>query len=151
MSGLDAELWPLIAVPDFKSKADRVMEWTDLNHGVEGGYDFNNDRDGVWLEGTAQAALVLRETGHPEKAEPLFATIAKQREPGGLVYATENEQLTTGLQVGPNSAPGDFKYYRLPHIGATGWAVLAALDINPFVGRKGQATASSKDGPCPPK
>ena len=36
-------------------------------------------------------------------------------------------------------------------IGATGWAVLAALDINPFVGRKGQATASSKDGPCPPK
>jgi hypothetical protein len=151
MSGLDAELWPLIAVPDFKSKADRVMEWTDLNHGVEGGYDFNNDLDGDWLEGTAQAALVLRETGHPEKAEPLFATIAKQREPGGLVYATENEQLTTGLQVGPNSAPGDFKYYRLPHIGATGWAVLAALDINPFVGRKGQATASSKDGPCPPK
>ena len=151
MSGLDAELWPLIAVPDFKSKADRVMEWTDLNHGVEGVYYLNNVRDGVWLEGTAQAALVLRETGHPEKAEPLFATIAKQREPGGLVYATENEQLTTGLQVGPNSAPGDFKYYRLPHIGATGWAVLAALDINPFVGRKGQATASSKDGPCPPK
>lgn len=150
MSGLDAELWPLIAVPEFKSKADRVMEWTDLNHGVEGGYDFNSDRDGVWLEGTAQAALVLRLTGHPEKAEPLFKTIAAQMAPGGLVYATENEQLTTGLQVGPNSAPGDFKYYRLPHIGATGWAVLAALDINPFVGRSGQAS-SSKDSPCPPK
>ncbi len=150
MSGLDAQLWPLIAVPDFKSKADRVMEWTDLNHGVEGGYDFNSDRDGVWLEGTAQAALVLRLTGHPDKAEPLFTTIAAQMAPGGLVYATENEQLTTGLQVGPNSAPGDFKYYRLPHIGATGWAVLAALDLNPFVGRAGQ-TPSSKDSPCPPK
>jgi hypothetical protein len=150
MSGLDAELWPLIAVPDFKSKADRVMEWTDLNHGVQGGYDFNSDRDGVWLEGTAQAALVLSLTGHPDKAEPLFTTIAAQMAPGGLVYATENEQLTTGLQVGPNSAPGDFKYYRLPHIGATGWAVLAALKINPFVGRKGQSS-TSEDRPCPPK
>jgi hypothetical protein len=150
MSGLDAQLWPLIAVPDFKTKADRVMEWTDLNHGVDGGYDFNSDRDGVWLEGTAQAALVLQLTGHPEKAEPLFKTIAAQTAAGGLVYATENEQLTTGLQVGPNSAPGDFKYYRLPHIGATGWAVLAALQINPFVGRTSQSS-SSEDNPCPPK
>ena len=107
-------------------------------------------RDGVWLEGTAQAALVLSLTGHPDKAEPLFTTIAAQMAPSGLVYATENEQLTTGLQVGPNSAPGDFKYYRLPHIGATGWAVLAALKINPFVGRKGQSS-TSEDRPCPPK
>jgi hypothetical protein len=150
MSGLDAELWPLIAVPDFKGKADRVMEWTELNHGVDGGFDFNSDRDGVWLEGTAQAALALSLTGHPEKSEPLFKTIASQVTPGGLVYATVNEQLSTGLQVGPNSSPGDFKYYRLPHVGATGWAVLAALDLNPFVGRAGQ-TSISKENPCPPK
>ncbi|TCU25456.1 methylaspartate ammonia-lyase [Rhizobium azibense] len=150
MSGLDAELWPLIAVPDFKTKARQVMEWTELNHGVDGGFDFNSDRDGIWLEGTAQAALVLRLVGQPEKAEPLFKTIAAQVTPGGLVYATVNEQLSTGLQVGPNSLPGDFKYYRLPHIGATGWAVLAALDLNPFLGRAGQSL-TSKDSPCPPK
>ncbi|QPB18250.1 hypothetical protein [Rhizobium sp. 007] len=150
MSGLDAELWPLIAVPDFKTKVERVMEWTELNHGVDGGFDFNSDRDGIWLEGTAQAALVLRLAGQPEKAEPLFKTIAAQVTPGGLIYATVNEQLSTGLQVGPNSSPGDFKYYRLPHIGATGWAVLAALDLNPFLGRAGQALIS-KDSPCPPK
>ncbi|MBB3315156.1 hypothetical protein FHT77_000998 [Rhizobium sp. BK181] len=150
MSGLDAELWPLIAVPDFKGKASRVIEWTEIHHGVDGGFDFNSDRDGIWLEGTAQAALVLRLTGQPAKAEPLFKTIEAQRSPGNLIYATVNEQLSTGLQVGPNSAPGDFKYYRLPHVGATGWAVLAALDLNPFVGSAGQAS-DGKESPCPQK
>ncbi|WP_245306748.1 MULTISPECIES: hypothetical protein [unclassified Rhizobium] len=148
MSGLDAELWPLIAVPDFKAKADRVIEWTEVHHGVDGGFDFNSDRDGIWLEGTAQAALVLRLSGQEAKAEPLLKTIQGQITPGNLIYATVNEQLSTGLQVGPNSSPGDFKYYRLPHIGATGWTVLAALDLNPFVGRAGQ-TSSDKEPPCP--
>jgi hypothetical protein len=150
MSGLDAELWPLIAVPSLKDKAERVLAWTEVNHGVPGGFDFNSDRDGIWLEGTAQAALVYRLTGHPEKAAPLFETIKAQLAPDGLVYATVNDQLTTGLQVGPNSTPGDFKYYRLPHIGATGWAALAAFGINPFVGHLGRKTAS-EDDPCPPK
>lgn len=150
MSGLDAELWPLIAVPSLKDKAERTLAWTEVNHGVPGGFDFNNDRDGIWLEGTAQAALVFRLTGHPEKADPLFETIKQQLAPDGLIYATVNEQLTTGLQVGPNSTPGDFKYYRLPHVGATGWAALAALDINPFVGLKGRKTAN-EDDPCPQK
>jgi hypothetical protein len=149
MSGLDAELWPLIAVPDFKDKAARTLEWTEVNHGVPGGFDFNNDKDGIWLEGTAQAALVYQKSDEADKAEPLLATIEAQLSPGKLIYATVNEQLTTGLQVGPNSQPGDFKYYRLPHVGATGWAVLAALAINPF---NADAFAPNKEGvPCPPK
>jgi hypothetical protein len=133
MSGLDAELWPLIAVPSFADKREAVIAWTERNHGVAGGFDFNSDRDGIWLEGTAQAALVMEVSGKSDKADELFKTIAAQVSPGQLVYATVNEELTTGLQVGPNSAPGDFKYFRLPHIGATGWAILAALKLNPFV------------------
>ena len=131
-SGLDAQLWPLLAVPDFKARASQVLGWTEANHGVPGGFDFDTDRDGIWLEGTAQAALTYQAIGVPEKADPLFATIAAQVSPQKLVYATSGAQLTTGLDVGPSAAFGEFKYYRLPHIGATAWAVLAALDVNPF-------------------
>lgn len=140
-SGLDAQLWPLIAVDDFKAKAPRVLAWAEAHHGVRGGFDFNADRDGIWLEGTAQAALAYRVAGDPAKAEPLLATLAAQVSPSGLVYATAGEELTTGLSVGPGSETGDFKYYRLPHMGATGWAVLAAFAINPFKpdGFKGRA------------
>ncbi|AYG70090.1 MULTISPECIES: hypothetical protein [unclassified Rhizobium] len=137
-SGLDSELWPLIAVPAYADKARRVLEWTERNHGVAGGFDFNEDRDGIWLEGTAQAALVFRLVGQEDKAGPLFDTISTQIAPDGLVYATNQEQLSTGLQVGPTSDLGDFKYYRLPHIGATAWAVLAGLKHNPFLWKAAQ-------------
>lgn len=145
-SGLDAELWPLIAVPAFAEKRAAVLAWTEENHGVEGGFDFNDDRDGIWLEGTAQAALVYRENDQPDKAGILLETIASQMNGDKLVYATIDEELTTGLQVGPNSSPGDFKYFRLPHIGATGWAVLAALKLNPFIAPS-TATGGNED-PC---
>ena len=134
-SGIDALLWPLIAVPSLTERSADVIAWTETNHGVPGGFDFNSDRDGVWLEGTAQAARSIGYLGHKTKAETLFSTINDQVAPNKLVYATDKDQITTGLSVGPGSAPGDFKYYRLPHVGATAWAVLAALDWNPFVGR----------------
>jgi hypothetical protein len=145
-SGLDAELWPLIGVPTFIDKRAAVMAWTEKNHGLSGGFDFNDDRDGIWLEGTAQAALVYRESGQPDKADALFDTIAAQMNGDKLIYATIDEEVTTGLQVGPDSSPGDFKYFRLPHIGATGWAALAALKLNPFIAPS-TATGSNED-PC---
>ena len=132
-SGLDAQLWPLLAVPDFKDKASQVLAWTEAHHGVPGGFDFDSDRDGVWLEGTAQAALTYQAMDEPEKAAPLFATIAAQLSPQQLIYATAGAELTTGLLVGPTPESGQFKYYRLPHIGASAWAVLAALAMNPFM------------------
>jgi hypothetical protein len=133
-SGLDALLWPLIAIPGQDGKAGKLMSWTERNHGVPGGFDFNDDRDGIWLEGTAQAALIYRLVGPQEKAAPLFATMREQMSPGGLVYATVKEEITTGLKIGPGSDSGDFKYYRLPHIAATAWAILAATRWNPFNG-----------------
>lgn len=154
-SGLDAQLWAPIATSRFADRADEIMAWTEENHGIGGpavtGFDFNDDRDGIWLEGTAQAALTYRLTGAAEKAEPLFATIAENFATSGLVYATADEELTTGLSVGPASQPGDFKYYRLPHVGATAWAALAALDWNPFTGRRESAATPLEPPSCRPK
>jgi hypothetical protein len=133
--GLDAELWPLLLDnPPEAWKASLGL--AERSYAVKGGFDFNDDRDGVWLEGTAQAALAYRWLGRNGDAERLFATIRAQFSPGGLVWATDVPRLTTGLALSPSSSSDDFFYYRLPHLGATAWAALAALGWNPFTGRE---------------
>ncbi len=136
-SALDAQLWPLLlpgAPPDWR----RVLAWVERVHGVPGGFDFNDDRDGLWVEGTAQAALAYRVTGHPAEADRLLAGLAGQVSPGGYLWATREPQITTGLALGPDSTSADFVYRRLPALAPTAWAVLAALDWNPFTGRAGR-------------
>jgi hypothetical protein len=139
-SGLDAQLWPMLlagAPPDWQ----HALTYAERAHGITtnaqlSGFDFNNDRDGVWLEGTAQAALVYRHLGRAADADRMLATIAGQISPGGYVWATRDAKLTTGLAIGPDSVTDDFLYYRLPHLGATAWAALAATGWNPFTGRR---------------
>jgi hypothetical protein len=130
-SGLDAQLWPNLlrsASRDWR----RSLRYVEREHGVTGGFDFNADRDGLWLEGTAQAALVYRKVGRPRDAEQMLATVAAQFSQSGYVYATREPRITTGLAIGSDSASADFYYYRRPHLAATAWAALAALDRNPF-------------------
>jgi hypothetical protein len=100
--------------------------------GAIDGVDFNTDRDGIWLEGTAYAALVCRRQGKPELAAKLMATLRGNTSPGGLIYATTTQSLTTGLATGLDLTKPDFLYYRRPHIGATAWAILAAQGATPF-------------------
>jgi hypothetical protein len=130
-SGLDVQLWAQL-LPNAPREWQRALSYAETEHGVAGGFDFNNDRDGLWLEGTAQAALVYRTLGRERDAENLLATIAQQFSKGGFVYATREPRITTGLAVGSGSTSADFYYYRRPHLGATAWAALAALGHNPF-------------------
>ena len=55
-----------------------------------------------------------------------LACVAREFSPGGYVYATREPRITTGLA-------SDAYYFRLPHLGATAWTVLAALGRNPYV------------------
>ena len=131
-SGLDTQVWPQLlatANPDWR----RAIDCAEREYAVDGGFDFNNDRDGLWLEGTAQAALLYRTLGRESAAVRMFATILSQLAPGGLVFATREARITTGLAIGPGSRSADFYYYRLPHLGTTAWAALAATGYDPFV------------------
>jgi hypothetical protein len=103
--------------------------------GVGGGFDFNNDRDGLWVEGTAQAALALRILGRANDASKLLDGLASQISPSGYLFATREPRITTGLKITSASTEPDFFYYRRPHLGATAWAVLAGTGWNPFNGR----------------
>ncbi len=131
-SGLDVQLWPLLLV-DAAHDWRRALDYAEREHGVPGGFDFNADRDGLWLEGTAQAGLVYRLVGRVHEANTLLATIAGQFAPGGFIYATREARITTGLALSADSASADFYYFRRPHLAATAWAALAATGRNPYV------------------
>jgi hypothetical protein len=134
-AGLDAQLWPLL-LPDAPKDWTRSIRYVEEHHAASGGFDFNDDRDGAWWEGTAQAALVYRALGRASDADRLLAAIDGQFSPGGFIWASSRPRLTTGLGLSPASTTDDFHYYRLPHLGATAWAALAAIGWNPFTGER---------------
>lgn len=133
-SGLDAQLWPLL-LADAPAAWRRSLDWVEARHAAQGGFDFNDDADGIWLEGTAQAALAYRLVGRMDEVRRLLGELDKEWSEGGYLYATRQPRITTGLAIGPDSTSDDFYYYRRPHLGATAWAVLAARGWNPFTGK----------------
>jgi hypothetical protein len=133
---LDTQLWPQIGVADAPAPWRRALDLAARRMALPGGYDFNGDRDGVWVEGTAQAALTLRAMGRLRQADQLLDGLQREISPSGYLYAASIPRLTTGLAIGPGSTGNDFYYFRRPHLGATAWAVLAGTGWNPFNGRR---------------
>ncbi len=133
-SAVDANLWPLLAGGTHGEALDWVLARHCLPAGAPraevDGVDFDTDRDGIWLEGTAIAALTLRLRGEASLAARLAATLAANTAPSGLIYACTTPTLTTGLSTGLDPSAPDFLYFRRPHIAPTAWAVLAALGVN---------------------
>lgn len=124
-SALDVQLWSQL-VSRAEPRWKRALAYAERAHGVDCGFDFDADRDGIWLEGTAQAALAYRVRGDRAAADVRLGCIAREFGPNGYVYATREPRITTGLAA-------DAYYFRLPHLGATAWAALAALGRNPYV------------------
>jgi hypothetical protein len=129
----DAGTWPYLAgLGSAKSAATAIAA---LRHSDDIG--FSAASGGIWLEGTAFAALVLAKQHNPAAAK-FFQTLSANNAPSGYIYATTAATLATGLTVGPALQPGvpaqKFNYYRRPALAPTAWAALAALDINPLAG-----------------
>lgn len=146
-SALDVQMWANL-LPNARPEWRRAIRYAEGHYRVAGGFDFNTDRDGLWLEGTAQAALVYRTLGEPGKADELFLAISGQFDTAsGYVYATREARITTGLALGPHSSTADFYYFHRPHLGATAWAALAALEWNPFIAHPRQDEPLRRNGP----
>ncbi len=144
-SGLDAQLWPLLAAPEGFCAWMRGLEWVERHHRVGAGYGFSSAPDGIWTEGSAQmAATLLARKGSAPDA--LWQLLASQRADNGLYYATPSARISTGLAIGPDSVGADFYYYRWPHLGATAWIALAATGFNPF---NGKTMATGENPSCP--
>lgn len=129
---LDAQVWPLIAIPGLAAAhGDAVLATIDKKLRGGAGYTYSDAGGGLWTEGTAQAALTLKLLGRPDSAVSLIAAVAGQRAPQGGFFATAEASMPTGFADA--SEPGARRlYFRLPHLAAAGWAALAETGFNPF-------------------
>ncbi|MFK2890935.1 hypothetical protein ISS98_07350 [Dyella flagellata] len=133
-SGLDQEIWPLLAFQPHPPAWTSVWSFVDANHRSGDGYGFDRHPDGMWTEGTCQAAAALQASGKPVP-DSLWRSISAQRSADGMLYATPQQRISTSFAIGPLSTYDDFFYYHHPHLGATAWAALAANGWNAFVGK----------------
>ena len=125
-----------MAVPEAPAAWRNALRFAQAHLAVDNGFDFNGDRDGVWVEGTAQAAPAYRISGDTTRSDRLLAGLKADQTRSGLLNASRTARLTTGLSIDPTGTVPDFFYYRRPHLGATAWAVLAETGWNPFTGER---------------
>jgi hypothetical protein len=138
MLALDVQLWPCMAIPDAPAPWRSALAFAAVHLAVHDGFDFNGDKDGVWVEGTAQASLAYRIAGDPRRSGELQRSLDSDRTPSGFLNATRTAQVSTGLSIDPTKTVADFFYFKRPHLGATAWAALAASAWNPFTGKRQQ-------------
>ncbi len=85
------------------------------------GFDFNNDHNDIWLEGTAQMVKAFRIAGRNADADYFLQQIIKvQQSSGGVPYSVK----------GTNN--GDFTMSKAESVAGTGWLILAIENINPL-------------------
>lgn len=126
---LDIQAWAVLALGEEGRHYTRALAYAEKHHRAGEGFDFNEDRDGVWYEGTAQLALAFRHTGQATKWRALCQLLRSARDSSGGLPAASRDRLTTGFFL----ATGEpWYYHRRLHVGATAWLVLAELAVNPF-------------------
>lgn len=133
---LDVQLWPWMAISHAPPKWRSALTFAESHLAVDNGFDFNGDRDGVWVEGTAQASLAYRIAGNFGRSAQILESLKVDRASSGLLNATRSARISTGLSIDPTGGEPDFFYFKRPHLGATAWAALATAAWNPFTGEK---------------
>src|SRR5262249_37439337 len=137
---LDVQVWSILARPDVLTEHPGLLAQVDarfrLTEGAVTGYDFNADKDGVWSEGTGQAAVAFGVAGDAARVQELRDTLDLIRTTatapgadGNGLPAALHDGLTTGFDL-PSGQP--FLYHNRLHTGATSWAVFAQLGFNPY-------------------
>ena len=130
---LDVQAWSLLGkLPFALLNSAQTLACPEMNHRTlkDGfsGFDFNEDRDGVWFEGTGQMAVAYALANNAQKATELRNELLRAQDSpdtgnGMGITAASRDALTTGF---------GFKYFRRLHIAATAWHVFAQLGFNPY-------------------
>jgi len=129
---VDVQAWAVLSIPGALSQHPGLLDCAERNHRTTdagfSGFDFNDDRDGVWFEGSAHMAVAYARAGKPSNAEELRHTLAEAQTTtnfgdGFGLPAASRDGLTTGF---------GFLFFRRLHIGATSWNIFAQSGFNPF-------------------
>lgn len=128
---LDVQAWTQLALRDPRRDGFHraALLYVEQNCMVNGGFDFNQDADGVWFEGHAHMACAYAFTGFPERHRSALVYLRRNRLPSGALPAADRDYTSTGFHLRDGTP---WVYYRRPHIGATAWYVLAERQWNPF-------------------
>lgn len=129
---LDTQSWGVLARPAQISERGALLTCAERNHALNSdgfnGFDFNEDKDGVWFEGTAQMAAAYALAGQLENAAFYLGELrrAQSTSPDGDgqgLVAGSHDGISTGF---------DFKLFRRLHLADVAWLVFAELQFNPF-------------------
>ncbi|HEY4972439.1 MAG TPA: hypothetical protein VII41_02460, partial [Steroidobacteraceae bacterium] len=130
---LDAQVWPLMALPGMRKRHAAVLQSIDKALRFESGYTYSQGGGGLWIEGTAQVAVLLQLMGHEAQARALRGALDTQRTSNGGYYASGTATTSTGFMLATDPAVPRV-YFHLEHLGAASWAALADRGYNPFTG-----------------
>jgi hypothetical protein len=129
----DTNAWGLMAM-DETDKYEGGIEWVENNCYVEAdgfkGFDFNNDTDGIWFEGTAHMVIAYQILGDETKANLYLDELRKaQKEAtntnGKGIVAASHDGVSTGF---------DWRYYANPYWNIPSWIYVFDTDApdNPY-------------------
>ncbi|WP_344470126.1 hypothetical protein [Rhizomicrobium electricum] len=130
---LDAQLWPLLAIPDGATRFPGALATAQerLRHGD--GFAYSEAGTGIWTEGTAQAGLLMGLSQPTDDQTALASVIARNRTADGSYYASDGPSLPTGFQLQTDPTKPR-EYYHTPHLAALAWVALLQMRFNPFTG-----------------
>ncbi len=126
---LDCQAWSVLALKGIGKPYWPALKYAESHHKTGSGYDFNEDLDGIWFEGTGQMATAYSYVGSTSKWKTIVKFLKSKQNANGGLWAASRDGLTTGF----NLADGDpWLYYKRLHVGATGWMEFALKKFNPF-------------------
>ncbi|MEO5958007.1 MAG: hypothetical protein ABIR80_02735, partial [Opitutaceae bacterium] len=130
---LDVQTWNVLARTESLTLHPQLLNTIEQNHrttrGGLIGYDFNDDRDGLWFEGSGHAALAYRVAQQTAKSEEILSSLRSAQQipnPAGDgmgIVAASHDGVSSGF---------NFKWFRRLHVGATAWNIAAQLGFNPY-------------------
>jgi hypothetical protein len=131
---LDAQIWPLLALSESRAHRIDVLKALQQNFAASGGMAYSAQKDGMWTEGTLQAALLMKRLGKAAEAKTLMAVVEKNRAPDGW-YRAADRKTSTGFDL-QTDLKQHRAYFPIPALAPLAWAALAEQSFNPFTGAK---------------
>ena len=135
---LDTQSWGVLAQPAETAQHAALLACAERKHKLQSdgfrGFDFNEDKDGVWFEGTAQMAAAYGLVGEQDKAAIYLEELRRAQatppfgDGQGLVAASQ-DGISTGFE---DRFGNEIKLFRRLHVAAVAWHIFAQLQFNPF-------------------
>ncbi|MDR3215994.1 MAG: leucine-rich repeat protein [Clostridiaceae bacterium] len=130
---LDTNVWSYLnGIIDYLPDAEiaDIISLIENNYGVNGGFSFQNTKDGIFAEGSASVGLLYKMLGMNDKYAAVKDTLDALRLSNGGMYATDVDILFTGYLV---EGTGELSsYFRWESMAPVAWYVMLKNGVNPF-------------------